>query len=231
MQRDLIVASLIACPATTFNPSYIGVQGGNKVAGVIVRTDQCGDTNNSLSFAPCDLQTGTCGDLQSGIQLPPDQGTQDPRIVFYNGQFYNFAYGSNPKQAAGDNCTDGLCTVILSKTATPLVADSWEHIGTYPWHRNGCCTMKPKGERSFCIFGEGPGPLPGLGIAYTTDIDEGRFIQANWSSGVAPGNEMWLEPLGAAQQEIKLEAGTHIQTLSTGDYIHFYAAATPGWVR
>ena len=39
----------------------------------------------------------------------------------------------------------------------------------------------------------------------------------------------WLLPLGEAQQEIKLEAGTHPQRLSSGDWLHFYAAATPGW--
>jgi len=90
--------------------------------------------------------------------------------------------------------------------------------------------MKPKGQKSFCIFGEGPSPLPGLGIAYTTDIDGGQFTQTNWSSGVPNGQGLWLLPLGAAEQEVKLEAGTHIQTLSTGDYLFFYAAATPGWV-
>ena len=37
--------------------------------------------------------------------------------------------------------------------------------------------MRPKGERSYCIWGEGPGPLPGLGISYTTDIDSGAFTQ------------------------------------------------------
>ena len=49
--------------------------------------------------------------------------------------------------------------------------------GTYPWHRNGCCLLKPQGQTSFCIFGEGPSPLPGLGIAATTDIASGNFTQ------------------------------------------------------
>jgi len=92
------------------------------VAGVVVRTDSCSATGGSLSFAPCDLQTGVCGDLNSSIQLPPSQGTQDPRIVFYNGFFYNFAYGANSTQAKQDGCTDGTCTVVLAKSATPLIA-------------------------------------------------------------------------------------------------------------
>jgi hypothetical protein len=42
-----------------------------------------------------------------------------------------------------------------------------------PWHRNGCCMMKPRGQKSYCIWGEGgPSPFPGLGISYTTNIDE-----------------------------------------------------------
>jgi len=36
--------------------------------------------------------------------------------------------------------------------------------------------------------------------------------------------------LGDDFNEIKLEAGTHPLKLSTGDWLHFYAAATPGWI-
>ena len=32
-------------------------------------------------------------------------------------------------------------------------------------------------------------------------------------------------------QEIKLEAGAHMVELESGDLLHFYAAATPGWVN
>ena len=39
-----------------------------------------------------------------------------------------------------------------------------------------------------------------------------------------------MQALGADQQEIKLEAGAHMVQLESGDLLHFYAAATPGWV-
>jgi hypothetical protein len=62
---------------------------------------------------------------------------------------------------------------------------------------------------------------------------QGKFTQAPWSvaSGVdspVTSDSMYMLPLGKEQEEIKLEAGTHPQLLSTGDWIHFYAAATPG---
>lgn len=95
--------------------------------------------------------------------------------------------------------------------------------------------MQPRGKRSFCIWGEGPDPFPGLGISYTTDIDSGIFTQASWSVATGVDSPLtadasYLLPLGASQQEVKLEAGTHMLQLSTGDWLHFYAAATPGWV-
>jgi len=125
--------------------------------------------------------------------------------------------------------------VRLAKTQTPLVAASWKTLQTLPWHRNGCCAMAPRGQKSYCIWGEGPDPSPGLGIWSTTDIDSGDWINETWS--VAPGvrspltsDGLYLLPLGADQSEIKLEAGTHLMKLSSGDWLHFYAAATPGWV-
>lgn len=72
--------------------------------------------------------------------------------------------------------------------------------------------------------------MPGLGIYKTMDIAKGVFEQVNWTSGVEHNNSPWLLPLGSDFNEIKLEAGTHPMQLSTGDWLHFYAAATPGWV-
>ena len=152
------------CP-TTFNPSYVEVAGKNKVGGIIVRTDNCNATNGSMSFAQCDVQTGVCGDLNASYQYPQSQGTEDPRIIFnkFDNFFYNFAYGENSEQSKADGCptsgapgAPGACTVVLSRTQTPTVPSSWEHVpgGTYPWHRNGCCHMKPTGQKTYCIFGE-----------------------------------------------------------------------------
>ena len=227
----------------TFNPSYVEVAGENKVGGVLLRTDGCAATKGSLSWAPCDVQTGVCGDVDPSYQISRSSGSQDPRAIFdkYSGYFYNFAYGGN--WSVPDGCASsgspgapGACSVVLSRTKTPAVASSWEHVpgGTLPWHRNGCCWMQPVGQKSYCIFGESgtTGRNSGLGIAYTTDISTGKFTQTNWTGGV-PGIDgvgLWMQALGAEQEEIKLEAGSHLVQLESGDFLHFYAAATPGWV-
>ena len=177
------------CPFT-FNPAYVEVAGQNTKGGVIVRTDGCNATGGSLSFVPCDVDTGICGDLDSSYQIPGVQGIQDPRVIFdkYSDYFYNFNYGHNnfPSDGCGGPGVpggDGACTVLLSRTKTPMNATSWEHVhgGTYPWHRNGCCFIQPVGQRTYCIFGESgsEGPGSGLGIAYTMDISSGKFTQTN----------------------------------------------------
>ena len=93
------------CPLT-FNPSYVEVAGANKVGGVIVRTDGCSATGGRMSFAPCDVQTGVCGDLNASYQIDSALGTQDPRVIFnkYDGYFYNFAYGGSAAQSKADGC-------------------------------------------------------------------------------------------------------------------------------
>eukprot|EP00462_Mataza_sp_D1_P007612 CAMPEP_0175125134 /NCGR_PEP_ID=MMETSP0087-20121206/3151_1 /TAXON_ID=136419 /ORGANISM="Unknown Unknown, Strain D1" /LENGTH=303 /DNA_ID=CAMNT_0016406945 /DNA_START=160 /DNA_END=1071 /DNA_ORIENTATION=- len=185
-----------------------------------------------IGFAPCDLETGVCKDVLPDFNLDPSSDSEDPRAFLYNGWYYNFYFYGNPNST---KCSGPQCTVKLSKTKSPLVAESWQEVTVLPWHRNGCCLMKPKGQKSYCLWGEGPGPLPGLGISSTTDIDSGVFEQHAWSVAagvVSPltNDSLWLLPLGNGQNEIKLEAGTHPVLLSTGDWIHFYAAATPGWV-
>ncbi len=54
----------------TFNPAYVEVAGENTRGGVVVRTDGCAATNGALSFAPCDVLTGVCGDLEPAYQVP-----------------------------------------------------------------------------------------------------------------------------------------------------------------
>jgi len=128
--------------------------------------------------------------------------------------------------------------VQLSRTKTPLDASSYEYVTTLPWHRNGCCWIRPKGEKSYCMWGEGPSPFLGLGISTTEDISTGEFTQVRWSlrsdvknsSSPLTSDGKWLLPLGASQNEIKLEAGTHFHKLEDENLLTFYAAATPGWV-
>jgi predicted GH43/DUF377 family glycosyl hydrolase len=229
----------------TFNPSYVEVAGKNPVGGVIVRTDGCNATQGRLSFAPCNLTTGICGDLDPSYQVDSMLGTQDPRVIYdtYTEYFYMFTFGwfnhapGHPGPCGLDGHPgSGDCTVYLSRTQTPANASSWQRVpgGVYPWHRNGCCFIKPAGQKTYCIFGESgsEGPGSGLGIAYTKDISKGVFTQTNWTGGVPGVNGVgpWMQALGAEQEEIKLEAGTHWVELESGDFLHFYAAATPGWV-
>ena len=192
-----VIAASRDCLA--FNPSFIPASPSFNTSGVLLR--QCcgpsctghgasaaGSTTaiaaERIGFAPCDLESGRCGAPLADFNLDPTADTEDPRALLYEGWYYNFYYsGSGP--GSDPRCAGPLCTVRLAKSRTPLVAASWRQLRTLPWHRNGCCVMKPRGQRSYCIWGEGPDPSPGLGIAYTTDIDGGEWRDAEWS--VAPG--------------------------------------------
>ena len=192
-----------------------------------------------ISFADCDLATGTCQDPDPTFNLDPSGDTEDPRGLWADaddGYYYLFYYHSPNTDV---RCHGAQCTVPLARTKTPTVAASYEHVRTLPWHRNGCCIVRPAGQRTVCMWGEGPGPFPGLGVSVSLDgLRSGNFTQVPWQLGDSISNasspltsdDMWLLPLGSSRQEVKLEAGTHIHPLSTGDLLTFYAAATPGWV-
>eukprot|EP01043_Picozoa_sp_COSAG02_P023892 COSAG02_NODE_1290_length_13442_cov_6.479125_1_plen_438_part_00 len=216
-----------------------------------------------ITFAPCDLATGLCGDVDTAVNLDPTVFAEDPRAFLYNGWYYNFYWRGKPGSYHPGKCTlnvaangsaTELCGVALAKTQTPLNSSSWQIITYLPWVRNGCCHMKPKGQKSYCLFGSGPdgcpnqafmppepkigcaGYLSGIGIAYTEDIDSGIFHQVSWSvaagvhSPVTP-DSMWMSPLGIDHAEVHLEAGAAPQLLSNGDLLHFYAGMTPGFGR
>jgi hypothetical protein len=101
---------------------------------------------------------------------------------------------------------------------------------------NACCIMRPRGQKSYCLWGFGPNEpyLPGLGISYTTDIDSGNFTQVPWK--VAPGvfsplgnQSMAFLPLGESYNELGLEASARPVALSNGHWLHFYASHTCGF--
>lgn len=194
----------------TFNPSWLPAGPGLSQSGLLVRAQECppeyGGAASHIMFVPC-TPDGVCGDLMPDFALA--QYSEDPRAFVYDELYYNYYYMPG----------EGLNTVQLARTRTPLNASSWEHVATLPWHRNGCIILRDDGTH-YVIYGEGPPELPGLGIATTTDFVHYTVLNATF-----------LEPLGPDQNEIKLEAGTAPVQLSTGDYLHFYAAATPGWVE
>lgn len=198
----------------TFNPAYIPAGPGLNQSIVIVRAAQCspayGGSADHLMFAYCENDFGACGDLQPEV-FPFEENAEDPRFFFYDGYYYLYYYASGTGQE----------TVYLRRTQTPLQMDSWQLVASLlPWHRNGCVIIRASGPH-YVIFGESP-PLPGLGIASTTDFQNYTYL-----------NLTLLEPLGpnnTAEPEIVIEAGAPPVELSTGDYFHLYAAGTPGWV-
>ena len=101
---------------------------------------------------------------------------------------------------------------------------SWELLASaLPWHRNGCAFQA--GGRFYVLYGETyagayPGHyVAGLGLASTED----------WAS-FAVLNATLLEPEPRGPEpEVCLEAGTPPVQLSTGDWLHIFAAGTQGW--
>ena len=201
----------------TFNPAWIPKGPGLNASILILRASGCppeyGGGADHLLYAFCE-DDGTCGDVQP-FAFPFEPDSEDPRVFtlveggatwYY---LYYFASGS------------GQSTVYLRKTQTPLDLASWQTVATaLPWHRNGCVIVRPTGPH-YVMFGESP-PLPGLGIASTEDFVSYKYL-----------NLTYMKPLGANNSdapEIVIEAGSTPVQLSTGDYLHLYAAGTPGWV-
>jgi len=206
----------------TFNPSFLEPQPGNpglNASILILRASGCpanyGGNEDHLMFAYCD-KNGNCGDLQP-LVFPFEASAEDPRAFYYptDGKWYLYYFANGP----GQN------TVYLRRSATPLDPNSWELVvSQLPWHRNGCVILRDDGNH-YVIYGEsgGPskGPLPGIAIAQTRNFVNYTVLNATW-----------LEPYGAngTQSEIVLEAASNVVQLSTGDYLHIYAAGTNGWV-
>eukprot|EP01012_Entosiphon_sulcatum_P026122 TRINITY_DN31519_c0_g1_i1.p1 TRINITY_DN31519_c0_g1~~TRINITY_DN31519_c0_g1_i1.p1 ORF type:complete len:331 (-),score=44.15 TRINITY_DN31519_c0_g1_i1:8-1000(-) len=190
----------------TFNPAWLPSSPTFPQTGILVRAAECpkdyGGANDHIMFAPCDSD-GKCGDLNPTFWL--EDGSEDPRVIVYEGYYYNFYYAPGP----GQN------TVKLARTKTPLVASSWEHITTLPWHRNGCVLLR-KQPPHYVLYGESP-PLAGVGLATTYDMRNFTTI-----------NSTLILPYQGS--EVVIEASTPPVELSTGDYLHLYAAGTPGWV-
>ena len=202
----------------TFNPAWIPDPSSASKGALIVRASGCptdfGGSGDHLLMVNCTVDAvtgGSCSDV-SDVQFTGFESTaEDPRVFEYDGFTYLFYFAAGAGQA----------TVYLRKTQTPFDPASWVHVaGPLAWHRNGCTIIRADGKHRV-LFGESP-PLPGLGIAETTDFITYNVINATF-----------MTPLGANNSdspEIVIEAGSTPVLLSTGDYLHLYAAGTPGWV-
>ena len=201
----------------TFNPAYVPAGPNVPSSFLILRASGCpaafGGAADHLLMAPCDAH-GVCGDvLPTPFPFEPD--AEDPRVfqLVEDGATWTYLYYF----ANGV----GQATVYLRRSQTPLNLSSWEPVASaLPWHRNGCTVLRPSGPH-YVFFGESP-PLPGLGVATTTDFKTYTVL-----------NDKWMVPNGANDTdapEIVIEAGSTPVQLSTGDYLHLYAAGTPGWV-
>jgi len=203
-----------------FNPAYLDSSIGPGLSSdiIIVRASGCspafGGATDHLLYAACD-KTGACGDLQPLAFDGSDSfgpGAEDPRVFLYAGFWYLYYYYPGVGQR----------TVALRKTQTPLVPGSWQLVASaLPWHRNGCAIIDPYGNGTHLVIW-GETSAIGIGVSSTTDF----VTYTNVST-------TWLEPNGPANPtapEVVLEAATPPVKLSTGDYLHIYAAGTPGWV-
>ena len=115
-------------------------------------------------------------------------------------------------------------TVFFRRSATPLDVHSWEPLAqALPWHRNGCVFFAH--GKHYTIFGETYAPaypgryIGGIGLATTTDFRSFDVVNATLMEPVPVGPE----------PEVCLEAATPPVQLSSGDWLHIFAAGTQGW--
>jgi hypothetical protein len=159
---------------------------------MVVRAAECpeeyGGALDHLMYTYC-TRDGHCEDLRPTVFAPGEDLMEDPRIFFYDGYWYMYYYAS-----CGKNCGQG--QVDLKRSKTPLDMSSWEMVAYHlQWHRNGyayaftysymvytpschsyfplvvlnsCAIVRDDGNH-YVIYGEA-GPLPGIGIATTTDF-------------------------------------------------------------
>ena len=205
----------------TFNPAFLAARPpGLNSSIVIVRVSGCpaeyGGAADHLLYAECRDYGSACGDVQP-LAFPFENLAEDPRVFFdeRDSYFYLFYF------ANGTN----LSTVFLRRTRTPLDTASWELIASgLPWHRNGCAFVADSGA-TFVLWGETySGAYPGhyvAGIGLSTTTDWRTFTTVNATL---------LEPANfGPQPEVCLEAATPPVRLSSGDWLHLFAAGTEGW--
>ena len=206
----------------TFNPAFLpahppGLNQSIAIVRVSGCPDQYGGEFDHLMYAECDDDGSKCSDLHDTV-FPFEYLAEDPRIFFNptDEQFYLFYFANGTNQS----------TVFLRRSPTPLIMDSWELLASdLPWHRNGCAFQANNG-RFYVLYGETyanayPGKyVEGIGIAEPS---------SDWKT-FRTLNATLLEPANfGPEPEVCLEAATPPVQLSTGDWLHLFAAGTQGW--
>jgi predicted GH43/DUF377 family glycosyl hydrolase len=204
----------------TFNPAFVPARPPALNASiVIVRVSGCppeyGGAPDHLMFAECADNGSACRDLNPAV-FPFEYLAEDPRVYFNPvDELYYLSYFAN-----GTNQS----TVYWRRTATPLDLGSWELVASaLPWHRNGCAFFA--NGRHYVLYGETYAPaypghyIAGIGLATTADFRTFDVLNATL---------MLPAPVGP-DPEVCLEAATPPVQLSTGDWLHVFAAGTQGW--
>jgi predicted GH43/DUF377 family glycosyl hydrolase len=203
----------------TFNPAFLRANPPFLNASiVIVRASGCppefGGAADHLLAAECG-DDGVCADVQP-LAFPFEYLAEDARVFFDSRDdfFYLFYFANGTDQS----------TVFLRRTRTPLQPASWELLASaLPWHRNGCAFVSDRNE-TLVLWGETyasayPGKYAGIGLSRTDD----------WRTFTTL-NATLLEPNAfGPEPEVCLEAATPPVRLSSGDWLHLFAAGMQGW--
>ena len=206
--------------ALTFNPAFLAANPPFlNTSIVIVRASGCppayGGAADHLLYAECGSD-GVCGDVQP-LVFPFEYLAEDPRVFFdaRDAHFYLFYYANGTNQS----------TVFLRRTRTPLDGASWELLAAaLPWHRNGAAFVADD-NRTYVLWGETyAGAYPGH---YVAGI--GLSVTDDWRAFATVNATLLLPANAGPEPEVCLEAGTPPVRLSSGDWLHLFAAGTQGW--
>ena len=207
----------------TYNPAVFPARPPALNASIaIVRVAGCppsyGGAGDHLAYAECAADGSACSDLQPGAGFPFEAQAADPRAYVNpeDGLFY-LSYSA----AAG---AANQSAVFWRRSATPAALGSWELLAAdLPWRRNGAAFYA--NGRHHVLFGETFAPaypgryLPGIGLATTADFRAFATLNATLMVPAPAGPD----------PEVCLAAAAPPVQLSTGDWLHVFAAGTQGW--